>query len=319
MKLLFFFLITITCWLPSTARTPIKAVSTINKNSKLTIEDISKKSDSVNKDLEKHEEVLSEKMSDASKTIDYLNSLVNSFSQIFTILGIFIGIITLASPIIIYQFGIKPSQRILKELELNFDTRLSTYLKTAREKEIDAAIENIKTGNTEKKNQAMAYLSLTHHEGLTDQQLFRIYNILKNNISQTNIKSQLAFVLTTNKNEYAESLFDSEESRKDPTIKFMGYLYFAKTGYTNYRSSLAGVINSSENPSSELNTFVSTLSQYSHTDLVDLFNDKVLTDLIKPSPSFFENDLSSILTSINISEQLYKDSYLYQKLYNKKS
>lgn len=319
MKAFFSVVIIFICWLPLSAQTPVVTSPQLNGNIKISSDNNSKKIDSIKKDIIKREENLSQKLIDASNTIDYLNSLVNSFGQIFTILGIFIGIITLALPIIMYQFGIKPSQRALKDLELNIDTRLSTYLKTVREKEIDTAIENIKSGSTEKKNQAITYLSLTHHEGLTDQQFFRIYNILNNNLSQTNIKSQLAFILTTNKNEYAELLFGSEELRKDPTIKYMGYLYFSKTGFTNHRKSLADVINSSENPGLELNTFVTSLSQYSYTDTIEFFNDKELIDLIEASNSFLENDLSAIMSSLNISEQIYNDSYIYQKLYHKGS
>jgi len=294
---------------------PVDTIALAANKKAIMVDKDLKKIDSIKKIVDKKETVLTQRLDDASKTIDYLNSLINSFGQIFTILGIFIGIIALALPVVMYQFGIKPSQRALKELESNFDTRLSSYLKNARDNEIDKAINNIQNGSPEKKNQAIAYLTLSYHEGLTDQQLFRIYAILNRNLNQSNIKSQLAFILTTSKNEYAEHLFGNEESIRDPIIKQMAYLYFTKTGFTNHRENIASIINTAENPVEEFITFVINLAQYSYSEVIELFNDENLIDLLNiGSSSTIRSTFANILPNINISEQVFNGSYLYRKI-----
>jgi hypothetical protein len=116
-------------------------------------------------------------INNASNTISYLNSIINSYSVTFSILTIFIAIIALALPIMTYQFGIKPSQKALKELESNMDARLIKYLKEKRNKDIADALANISGGNNERKSQALSYLSITSHEGFTDNQIFQIFQI----------------------------------------------------------------------------------------------------------------------------------------------
>ena len=270
-----------------------------------------------NSDYLLEKQILENRLDDASKTIEYLNSIVNSFGQIFTVLGIFIGVIALALPVVMYQFGIKPSQRALKELELNIDSRLEKYLKNARDKEIDNAIANIDAGSDEKKNQAISYLTLTNHEGLTDQQLFKIYSILNKNRSQTNIKSQLAFILSATKNEFAEALFTKDEMTTDPIINQMGYLYFIKTGFENHRTTISNVITSAGNSLQEFNTFIINLAQYSSEYVIALFNDQELIDSINSIlTTEMKDSLPHILDSVNISDEVFKGTYLFSKLEN---
>jgi len=275
------------------------------------------KIDSISKSIESKETLLNHKIDDASQTIGYLNSIINSFGQIFTILGIFIGIIALALPIIMYQFGIKPSQRALKDLEANIDSLLGNYLKKARDKEIDNAISSIKSGTVEQKNKAISYLALTQHEGFTDNQLYKIYSILNRNRNETNIKSQLAFILSSQKSDYAEDFFNEDDIKKDPIIKQMAFLYFTKTGFKNHYSTLTTVINESENQYQDFSTFLFNLSQYSFSDVIELFNDNTFIDnLSVVSLPEMKNDFKITLESLNIPDEIFKNTYLYTKIHN---
>jgi len=180
-------------------------------------------------------ETLSKKLEDSSNTISYLNSVIGSFSGFTTFLGIFLAILALVIPFATYQYAVKPSRDVLKDLEKSFDDRLEKYLWENRNNQINQAIESIRSGNAEEKSQALSYLTFTQIEGLTDNQLFQIYNILKKNQSDYSVKSQLAFILSTKKTDYATELFNNSQINDDPVIRQMAINYYAKTGYkSNY-------------------------------------------------------------------------------------
>jgi hypothetical protein len=258
---------------------------------------------------------LESKINDASKTIEYLNSLVNSFGQIFTILGIFIAIITLVLPILTYQLGIKPSQKALKDLEVNMDQRLENYLKNSRNKEIENALKNLREGNAELKNQATSFLALTQHEGFSDNQMFQIYTILNKHRDENNVKSQLAFILSTRKNDYAKELFSSDDISKDPVIKQMAYLYYAKIGFKENYEGILKILGSSENQYQEFLALAFNLMQYSSGEVVELFNDETIVDsLSNESLKTMDVQLRNSLISLNLVEELYEKTYLAEKI-----
>lgn len=280
------------------------------KTLKKQIENLTLKNDFQKKQLEKN-------INDASKTIEYLNSLVNTFGQIFTILGIFIAIITLVLPILTYQLGIKPSQKALKDLEMNMDQRLENYIKNSRNKEIENALKNLREGNTELKNQATSFLALTQHEGFSDNQMFQIYTILNKHRDENNVKSQLAFILSTRKNDYAKELFSSDDIYKDPVIKQMAYLYYAKIGFKDNYEGILKILGSSENQYQEFLTLAFNLMQYSSKEIVELFNDKTVVDsLSNKSLQTMNTQLRDSLTSLNLAEQSYDKTYLATKIKN---
>lgn len=266
-------------------------------------------------DFKTNELQLKRDISDASKTIEYLNSLVNSFGQIFTILGIFIAIITLILPVLTYQFGVKPYKKALQELEKGMDQRLENYLKDARNNEIDKALRNIKEGNSELKNQAISYLTLTQHEGFSDSQLFQIYSILNKHRDENNIKSQLAFILSTRRNDYANELFNSPDVAEDQVIRQMAYLYYAKIGFEDNYDGILTILESSDSQNIEFRTLAFNLMQFSNGQVINLFNDKKIIDVLNDeSLKELKKDISTLIESLNTTEEEYKESYLAEKL-----
>jgi len=169
-------------------------------------------------------ETLTKEIEDSSNTISYLNSVISSFSSIATFLGIFIAILALVMPFATYQFAVKPSRDALKDLEKSFDVRLEKYLWENRNNQINQAIESIKRGNAVEKSQAISYLTFTQSEGLTDNQLFQVYNILRTKLSDNSVKSQLAFILSTRKTDYAAEFFNGSHVSDDPIIRQMAKL-----------------------------------------------------------------------------------------------
>lgn len=252
-------------------------------------------------------------INNASNTISYLNSIISSYGVIFSILTIFIAIIALALPIMTYQFGIKPSQKALKELESNMDARLIKYLSEKRNKDIADALANISGGNNERKSQALSYLSITSHEGFTDNQIFQIFTILNRNLNDNNIKNQLSYILAIRKNEFADQFFNNENNLKDSIIEQMAILYFIKTGFSNNYTGLSCVLNGSADQYNTFIRFLFNLIQSSSKEVKDLINDTTLIDLLSQD-TLIKIKQNFPLKAVGFDfNSVYQNSYLFIK------
>ena len=266
------------------------------------------------KEIQKENEELRKNLDEAANTISYLNSVTSTFSNIITFLGILIGIIALVVPFATYQYAVKPSKEALRDLEKYFDNRLEQYLWDNRNKQIDNAILKIKDGSPEEQNQAISYLTFTQSEGLTDAQLFQIYNIIKKNNFAINIKSQLVFILSSRKTDYASELFNSKAINEDPVIKQMAMIYFAKTGYKNNYDGIIHFLCSNENQEINFNTLIGNLNQYNTSDINDVFNDsKIVDTLTEETLKKLKVSLPSIIKAFNITSDL-DGTYLNEKI-----
>ncbi|MEN9304401.1 MAG: hypothetical protein RL264_2830 [Bacteroidota bacterium] len=266
------------------------------------------------KEIQKENEDLIKNLDEAANTISYLNSVTSTFSNIITFLGILIGIIALVVPFATYQYAVKPSKEALRDLEKYFDNRLEQYLWDNRNKQIDNAILKIKDGSPEEQNQAISYLTFTQSEGLTDAQLFQIYNIIKKNNFAINIKSQLVFILSSRKTDYASELFNSKVINEDPVIKQMAMIYFAKTGYKNNYDGIIHFLSSNEDQEINFNTLIGNLNQYNTSDINDLLNDsKIVDTLTEETLKKLKVSLPSIIKAYNITFDL-DGSYLDEKI-----
>lgn len=259
-------------------------------------------------------DMLTKKLEDSSNTISYLNSVIGSFSGFTTFLGIFIAILALVIPFATYQYAVKPSRDVLKDLEKSFDDRLEKYLWDNRNNQINKAIESIQNGNAEEKSQALSYLTFTQNEGLTDNQLFQIYNILKKNQSDYSVKSQLAFILSTRKTDYATELFNNSQINNDSVMRQMAIIYYAKTGYKSNYEGIKHIIGKEENQDFNFNTFIATLNQYNSIDINEVFNDKFIIDLLTSTTlKKLKTSFPTIIATIN-SDTNYNESYLAKKI-----
>jgi hypothetical protein len=252
---------------------------------------------------------------EATTTIEFLNSVVGSFEIIFAILGIFIAVLTLIIPFATYQYAVKPSQNALKELEANFDTRLKTYLENSRNTQIQNALDNIQGGSKELKHQGISFLTYIQNEGLSDDQLFKIYNMLKMNFSDNSIKGQLAFILTTRKTIYSSELFNNFENLSDPIIKQMALIYFAKTNYKENYNGISHILKISEDQQVDLHSLLLNFNQYSIEGVKEFLNDPKIIDLLsKASLEKLKTSLFSIINSLNGFNEDYKNTLLYKRL-----
>lgn len=266
----------------------------------------------LNRLLKIHEVSKLENLNDASNTIDYLNKLVGSFGVIFTILTCIIAIITIGLPILTYQLGIKPSQRALRDLETNMDNRIDSYLKNNRDKQIEQAFSNLTSESTALKSQGINFLTLTHHQGFSDTQMFKIYSLLKRNLNEISMKSQLSFLLATSKNEYADELFNDKEYLGDQTIKQMALFYFVKTGLENNIGGFKKIIQLSSDKHMEYMSILYNTATNSTGDIIKVLESQELIDELGSDALKKLKDYKQYLSFINISEVKFKETKLYK-------
>ena len=279
-----------------------------------SVQSVKQLSISYQKEIYKENEELRKNLDEAARTISYLNSVTSAFSNIITFLGILIGIIALAVPFATYQYAVIPSKEALRDLEKYFDNRLEQYLWDNRNKQIDNAILKIKDGSPEEQNQAISYLTFIQSEGLTDAQLFQIYNLIKKNNFAINIKSQLVFILSSRKTDYASELFNSKAINEDPVIKPMAMIYFAKTGYTNNYDGIIHFLSRNENQETNFNTLIGNLNDYNTSDIRNVFNDhKIVDALTEETLEKLKVSLPSLIKAYSITSYL-DDTYLYKKI-----
>jgi len=250
----------------------------------------------------------------ANNTIAYLNSVIGSFSNYLTFLGILIGILALVVPFATYQYAVKPSREILKDLEGYFEKRLESYLWENRKNQVDNAINTLKRGTIEEKNNAVSFLTFTQHEGLSDEQLFNIYSFLKKAKIESNLKSQLAFLLTHRKTEFASDFFNSPQILDDPHLKNMSYVYFAKTGYRNNYSGIKILLQHGVSPETEYITLFNILNQYNSDDLSKVLNDSAIIDLLSNEALLaIDKILPQLFVNLNLDIE-YDNSYIKAKV-----
>ena len=280
-----------------------------------SINSLNHKLDESNEKFKIQESANQNRFKDASNMIDYQNNLVGSFGVIFTVLTILIALLTLGLPILTYQFGIKPSQKALRDIEINMDSRLEKYLKENRDKQIEQALANLKSDSTELRTQGLNFLALTHHQGLTDAQMFKLFYLVKKNMGEQSVKSQLSFVLSTRKNEYADELFNDEMYLDDKAIKPMALMYFVKTGFENNISGLKKIMSLSSNKSTEYFNILINIMTYASGDLLKALNcQELISGLDKPAISDLKGIHKHYLKTLNISHDKFEETELYKTI-----
>ena len=262
-------------------------------------------------------EVLSDRLRQASDTISNQNSLLNGFDVLYTIITIIIALIGIVLPILTYQFGIKPSRTALKEFERNADKKIEDYLNKTRKEQIKNSIEHLKGDNVALKQQAISFLSLTQHEGFTDQELFEFFRLIKTDeLSDTHIGS-VAYLLSSRVNEYANEIFSNVEILKSNYIKSSAYQYISKAGVKNFIHPLKTFLANNTNQYSEFIALLAHFNIYDTNSTIEILNNNELVDtLTVETLTSLKDTKKNLLRNIKITEEEYKETYLYRKIEN---
>jgi len=291
----------------------------VNKTENTKIENLNSKLDSVIKTQKTFKDsVLKLRIEQATETISHQNSIISSFGTLYSIITIIFALLGVALPILIYLFGIKPSQKALKEFEENSVKKFEKFIAENKKNEIDNAINNIKSEDNSIKNNAINFLSLNYHFGFDENQILKILNILNEKNLDENLCNQLNHCISNQKNENVKKYFDDFLiNSKVFDTKF----YYCLKFYSNYKYEVYNellkkyILNNIENNQSILFTISIYLIQFSRTDFNKLINDKSIIDSFDDETNKnLKQSYISYLTSWKMEEKDFQNTYLYKKI-----
>lgn len=263
-------------------------------------------------------EVLNDRLQQASDTISNQNSLLDGFGVLYTIITIIIALIGVVLPVLTYQFGIKPSQDALKEFENNADKKMEEFLAKSRNKQIEQAIENLKSQNQELKTNAVTYLSLTQHQGFSDQQLFKLFMLLKSDDIDQVTKGTLAYTISNRKSDYATEYF--KEAVKNPAnvnVKYAATRYFANIGVENHLDVFRSLVANALDKNTEFNTILIHIANTNKNAVKILINDKLFVDnLDNEALKMQKLTVQNFKASWQLTDKELEESYLNEKIKN---
>lgn len=223
--------------------------------------------------------VLEERIAQASDTINNQSTIIGSFEVIYSILTIIFTIIGLLVPIVTYYYSVKPSRDQIKNLESNFDKRLEEYLKSSRLENIDNAIKSLSSNSAELKQNAITYLSLTQHEGLTDIQYFKLYKVLTNDSIDSTQKHSLGFILTGKENEYATEYCTSILRSRSLYNEYIPARYFGMIGINKYVQNFVNYLLSVPEKNDAFMRIISHMKIASLESVLELLNSDLIINL----------------------------------------
>lgn len=283
----------------------LTAMDSLNENIGLLNQKVNKSKETIT--------ILEKRISQSSETISNQNSIISGFGVIYTILTIVFGIIGLLIPIVTYYFGIKPSRDQIKNLESNFDKRLEEYLKHTKQQEIDTAIDRLTNGSAELKQNAITYLSLTQHEGLSDIQYFKLYKVITSEGIDSTYKYSLAYVLAGKENEFATEYCKSILLSKSQYNEYIPARYFGMIGVTNYIQNFANYIKDIPEKNDAFIRIISHMKTVSLSSVLELFNSKEILDIFdKEDYKYLKNNLLASSFEKGYEESKIKETELYK-------
>jgi hypothetical protein len=269
------------------------------------------------KKLEYQNEILKERLEQASDTINNQNSIVSGFSLIYTIITIIIALLGITLPILTYFFGIRPSQKALSEFEKNIDKKMEEYIENSRNNQIEEAIENLSGNNQELIINAINYLNITAHQGFKETQIFNILKVLRESELDDSKKGAIANLFISKKSSYATDYFKSAIFLKG-NIKTAAIRYFANNDLSENLELFRQLLKNANDQNSEFYTIVTYCMLTNKLAVNILFNDKKFIDIIdqnfgKIIKSNLSHGVLSFAESFGLSENEMKETYLYEK------
>jgi hypothetical protein len=268
-----------------------------------------------NEKLRNQNQILSERIEQASDTINNQNSLFSGFSIIYTIITIIIALLGIALPILTYQFGIKPSQEALKDFEQNIDKKLEKYLTKSRNKQIEQAIVNLSSEDQELKISALNFISITNHQGFSEQQIFKLFKLLESDKLEDSKKSTLASLLSSKKNDFATEYFTKGMLKNNTYEKYTAIRYFSNIGISDYITLFRNAMKESADKNSEFYTILMHSAITNKSAAMFLINDKEFVDNIDHETlKIFKSNGIQLATSFQLNHNEFLASYLSQKL-----
>jgi hypothetical protein len=162
---------------------------------------------------------------------------LNRLNTIIYILTILVGLVTVAAPIFLYFYQVRPGARLKRTIDSLDDTiykKLKQFLKDDIESRIEESLNNMTAPDESVAMDAANYLSLNQYNIGTDSHMLKIFAIL-NMDPDANRANVLASILAKKKNKYADQYFRSLIERKinNSTLNFYAIRYFTLFDFDN--------------------------------------------------------------------------------------
>lgn len=268
-------------------------------------------------ELKSQNTILKERLEQASDTINNQNSMVSGFSVIYTIITIIIALLGITLPILTYFFGIRPSQKALSEFEKNIDQKMGKYLENSRNNQINQAIENLSGNNQELIISAINFLSITNHQGFKENQIFKIFKVLREGNLDDAKKGVIANLLSSKKNVYATDYFKTALFLSG-NIKCASIKYFANNDLSENVNLFRQLLKKAPDQNSEFYTIMTYCAITNRNTVIFLLNDKQFVDIIDQKfeeiiKSNLNHGISNFAQSFGLTENEIKETYLYSK------
>jgi len=270
---------------------------------------------------------LRESLTSAESTIDKLDSMIDSFAVLYTVISIVIILLTVGIPIIFQQLAIKPmkeeiridhenittelkniyelkidlrekqidlEQKVHKsiqnidsekngmfdQIKKEFDSKFIDYLNKNKQEAIDQALINLISEKKEFQSKAINYIALTPNVDFTDEQLFKISRILREQKIDLDKSETLSNKLASIESEYSDDFFSSLpvlEKINSKNTRLDGYNYYAKVGIKNKEKEFISLI-LSENPTQDYIELIDWFRSSHQTEIISIINFEKLND-----------------------------------------
>lgn len=143
---------------------------------------------------------------------------------------------------------------MFENVSKEFDSKFQKYLSKNKKEQIDQALINLTSDQTDFVINACSFISHTPIGDFTDDQLFKITQTLKKQSLTRDRSEMLVYKISEKKCDYTDEFFDFLPSlNKINTIntRSASYHYFVENGISNYKDSFIKLIFSAEDPTSE--------------------------------------------------------------------
>lgn len=239
-------------------------------------------------DLLKHELIQLQNNYEVHKNVVEGFSYRSSWLEILVgILGGIVGIISIALPLMIYFFQIRPAEKIISEvknIDAKVEQKLKEYLENEENTRINQALIDITSKVDRISNNASLILSFNQTYDFKEDQLFKVYSALKSDLAVSK-KSVLAMILNSKETNFADEYFSEILQKGQAGIMLITHCirYFCLVGINKHMDKIRIYILTSNEATTNKNMissnyfFVSIhMLMYSPNSFIELINDPIL-------------------------------------------
>lgn len=270
---------------------------------------------------------LRESLKSAESTINKLDTIIDSFAVIYTVISIIIILLTVGLPIILQQLTIKPMKdeirldhinvtselqnvnelkiairekqidleqkvhnsihkieseknEMFSQIKKEFDNKFLDYLNKNKQESIDQALINLTSEKKEFQSKAINYIALTPNRDFTDEQLFRISRILREQKLDLDKSETLSNKLSGIESVYSDDFFSGLpllEKINSKNTRLDGYNYYAKEDISKHENEFISLI-LSEDPTQDYIEIIDWFRSSHQNEIISIINFEKLND-----------------------------------------